>query len=233
MSDQNCPQTSHEIQGISRDPDRSSIWNLFKILGMILRYDPPGLPGHLSWLLQKGIAILRKGRLQVEATSIWTKTLSDRSRKHTSYIAFQLVDSAFRLHRHLVRRHVRNGILSGPDPGYDSILSLEIFEILCETPLWTRTMCLHAGMGYWILANWMLFDLEGNRDFLDWRRSDQTACSIFRGKMAPAIPLTERRHLVATIEGNWALSRLWNPSEEHRRTLSPSALKWKTFLLDK
>ena len=30
--------------------------------------DPPGLPGHLRWLARKGIAILRRGRLQVEAT---------------------------------------------------------------------------------------------------------------------------------------------------------------------
>lgn len=51
-----------------RDPDRSSLWNLFHILGMIFRYDPTGLPGHLRWLGQKGLAILRRGRLQVEAT---------------------------------------------------------------------------------------------------------------------------------------------------------------------
>jgi len=51
-----------------RDPDRSSLWNLFHILGMILRYDALGLPGHLNWLLKKGIAILRQGRIKVEAT---------------------------------------------------------------------------------------------------------------------------------------------------------------------
>jgi radical SAM superfamily enzyme YgiQ (UPF0313 family) len=51
-----------------RDPDRSSLWNLFHILGMIVRYDPLGLPGHLAWLLEKGLSILRKGRLRVEAT---------------------------------------------------------------------------------------------------------------------------------------------------------------------
>ena len=51
-----------------RDPSRSSLWNLLHILGMIFRYDPFGLPGHLLWLLQKGVAILLKGRLKVEAT---------------------------------------------------------------------------------------------------------------------------------------------------------------------
>lgn len=51
-----------------RDPDRSSLWNLARILGMIVRYDTVGLPGHLRWLARKGLAILRKGRLQVEAT---------------------------------------------------------------------------------------------------------------------------------------------------------------------
>jgi hypothetical protein len=35
---------------------------------MILRYDAVGLPGHLAWLMKKGIVILTKGRLQVEAT---------------------------------------------------------------------------------------------------------------------------------------------------------------------
>jgi len=53
-----------------RDPDRSSLWNLSRILGMIFRYDPLGLPGHLAWLLKKGLSILRKGRLRVEATLV-------------------------------------------------------------------------------------------------------------------------------------------------------------------
>ncbi len=51
-----------------RDPEKSSLWNLFHILGMILRYDALGLPSHLRWLFQKGVAILGKGRIKVEAT---------------------------------------------------------------------------------------------------------------------------------------------------------------------
>ncbi len=151
-------------------------------------------------------------------------------------VSTNLTDAAHRLHRHLVRRHLRDALLAGPDPGIR--LNLRVWRLLKsyaglihgpERHVFMQTM------GYWILANWLLFDRLGGEYFrhMAIQGSDALVASQ-RHDGAWRYPLRERRHLVATIEGNWASLALW---ESYRRTnderYRTTALTWKAFLLNK
>jgi hypothetical protein len=149
-------------------------------------------------------------------------------------IATILAEAALRLHRHLDRTHLQKGLLAGPDPGVR--LNLRFWRFLKSYAGLTNGPERHVfmqGAAYWIMANWVLLDLRGEQAFgyLAARGADRVA-DLQRGDGSWQYPLKERRHLAATIEGNWASLALL---ESFRRTGEErylrAALDWKRFLL--
>jgi hypothetical protein len=88
-------------------------------------------------------------------------------------------------------------------------------------------------MAYWVLANWLLYDLRQGREFFEQARAGSEAIVRLQTRDGSwPYPLRERRHLKATIEGNWASLALLESyrrihDEPHRR----AALHWQDFLL--
>jgi len=159
-----------------------------------------------------------------------------------------------RLHGHLARRHVRAGLLMGPDPGIRLNLRLWRFAKsylgLREGP---EKHVFLQGQAYWVLANWLLHDLRLMHQAHAVPLADGTAVpdsdSVFNDQARAAseaivhlqlaygswpYPLRERRHLKATIEGNWASLALlesyrWTRDEHYLR----AALQWRDFLFSR
>lgn len=90
------------------------------------------------------------------------------------------------------------------------------------------------GMGYWVLANWLLHDLEGEDRFREWARfGANVLCDLQRENGSWPYPLRERRHLVATIEGNWAaLALLASFRRSGEEVYRAAASGWVRFLLE-
>ena len=113
---------------------------------------------------------------------------------------------ALRLHGYLARHHVRNDLLAGPDAGVRLNLRLWRFakSALClyrgpEKHVFTQ------GLAYWVLANGRLHDRHQDPAFLEGAvRGSDALLGMQRENGSWPYPLRERRHLAATIEGNWA-----------------------------
>jgi hypothetical protein len=79
------------------------------------------------------------------------------------------------------------------------------------------------GQGYWALANWTLFDLTGDPGYRDHaRRATRVILESQREDGAWVYPLRERRHLVATVEGDFGAIAM---IEGHRRGLGDAHLE--------
>jgi hypothetical protein len=74
---------------------------------------------------------------------------------------------------------------------------------------WRDNYAFMQTQGYWILANWMLYEETG--DDRHRRLALETTEAVLRLQTADGFwryPLPERRHLVATVEGNWGAAGL-------------------------
>jgi len=147
-----------------------------------------------------------------------------------------LAQGALRLHAYLARHHLRGDLLAGPDAGIRFNLRLWRFA---KSALGLRQgperHVFTQGMAYWVLANGRLYDLRRDPGFLASAvRGADALLGLQREDGSWPYPLRERRHLVATIEGNWAALALLDAfrrtgDERHRQ----GALRWKRFLLER
>jgi hypothetical protein len=139
--------------------------------------------------------------------------------------------TAEKLHSYLVKSHLRDGELYGPDPGVR--FNYRIWRFLKSATRWYPWNDHRSYMqtqGYWVLANWRLADL-----------GHPTAASVAidcchairraqRADGAWPFPDPEWRNRVTTVEGLWSSFALL---ETYRRThaaewLTP-VLKWDEF----
>jgi len=138
-----------------------------------------------------------------------------------------------RLHAHLEARHVHAGRLEGDDQGVRWNIRVWRFWKSYFPGLAPRERFFFLqGQGYWALANWTLHDLTGDPRFRDRAREATEAVEIAqRPDGAWNYPLRERKHLVATVEGDFAAVTLL---EAHRRGLGGNALaaarRWYDFV---
>lgn len=146
----------------------------------------------------------------------------------------ELIHAAERLHAHLVKRHYANGLVRGPDAGVRFNLRLWRFvKSALDFVAWHDQYVFMQSQGYWILSNWMLYELT--KDSAYRGIAVESTEAIQRLQQAGGFwlyPLPERRHLIATVEGNWgAAGLLATYAREPRKEFLSAALCWYDYLV--
>ena len=145
----------------------------------------------------------------------------------------RLLAAALRLHARLEADHLHDGRLSGEDQGVRwNIRVWRFWKSYLPMLAPRRRHYFLQGQGYWALANWALHDLTGEERFRDLAREATTVVDeTQREDGAWDYPLRERRHLFATVEGDFGAVTLL---EAHRRGLGGpflrSARAWHDFV---
>ena len=122
----------------------------------------------------------------------------------------ELLDAAFRLYDTLEKRHLRGGLLRGPDPGVRfNLRALRFLKSAFSFVPWRDDFVFMQTQGYWALSNWMLHDLTGKARYRE--AAVHCAEATLRAQTpegAWPYPLPERRHLIATLELMWGAAVL-------------------------
>jgi len=143
------------------------------------------------------------------------------------------LEAALRLHRHLADHHLVQGRLEGPDQGVRWNIRVWRFWKSYFPALSPRERHFFLqGQGYWALANWTLHDVTGEARFAGTAlAATEAIATAQRADGAWDYPLPERRHLVATVEGNFGAVALL---EAHRRGAGDgfleAAQRWHEFV---
>lgn len=145
----------------------------------------------------------------------------------------ELLDSGLRLHAYLERHHVSRGLVHGPDAGVR--LNLRAWRFLkSAVPFfpWRDDYVFQQTQGYWILSNWMLFEATGEARFRDLALDSTVATLVLQTSEGYwRYPLPERRHLIASVEGNWgAIGLLASYARQGNREHLAGAVRWYEFL---
>lgn len=145
------------------------------------------------------------------------------------------LDSAERVQRYLFSTHWQGDGLYGPDPGirWNYRIGRFVKSYLRFLP-WRDDLYYLQGQGYWVLANWELFDRTGQQEYRDCA---VLCCeSILRSQCedgAWIYPNREWKGRVATVEGIWASLALM---ESYRRTgedhFLDGALRWHNYVME-
>jgi hypothetical protein len=122
----------------------------------------------------------------------------------------QIFNSAERLHAHLLRRHYARGLLHGPDAGVRfNLRAWRFLKSALGFVSWGDDYVFTQTQGYWVLANWMLFEASGEPRFRDLAlESTEATLALETPEGYWPYPLPERRHLIATLEGIWGAAAL-------------------------
>ena len=140
---------------------------------------------------------------------------------------------AISLHRLVADRHGKNGLLVGPDPGIRWNYRVGRFvKGYLPQVRWRDDYCYLQAQGYWMLANWRLFDLTQDAMFRDAASScAERVVSLQRADGAWDYPNPEWRGRVATVEGIWASIGLLETYRHTRGSeLLDAAMKWHGFM---
>lgn len=141
--------------------------------------------------------------------------------------------AARRLHAYLAARHLHDHRLAGADQGVRWNIRVWRF-VKSYLPL-LRPVERHwfvQGQAYWVQASWALGDLTGEPSYHDAARA---ATRVIRAAQRPDgawdYPLPERRHLVATVEGDFgamAMLELWR--RDHDASMLDGARAWCDYV---
>jgi hypothetical protein len=147
----------------------------------------------------------------------------------------ELFRSAECLHAHLLRRHYDRGLVRGPDAGVRFNLRAWRFlkSALAFLP-WGDDCIFTQTQGYWVLANWMLFEATGDRHFREIAlQSTEATLALETPEGYWAYPLPERKHLIAALEGIWGASVLLATSaREPRRDFREGAARAYDYIVN-
>jgi hypothetical protein len=146
----------------------------------------------------------------------------------------ELLDAAERLHAHILRRHYSAGRVHGPDAGIRFNLRLwRFFKSALDFLPWKDDYVFIQSQGYWILANWMLHEATSERRYHDIAIETAEATLLLQQPQGYWIyPLPERKHLIATVEGNWgAIGLLAGQAREPRPDFLAGAVRWYDYLV--
>ncbi|MBZ5566028.1 MAG: hypothetical protein LAP13_26870 [Acidobacteriia bacterium] len=148
----------------------------------------------------------------------------------------ELFSAAERLHAHLVRRHYSAGLLRGPDAGVRFNLRLWRFvKSALDFIPWQDNHVFMQTQGYWILATWMLHEMTGEPRYRGVaRESTEAVLRLQQPEGYWIYPLPERKHLIATVEGDWgAIALLATYARESLEDFRACAVCWYDFLVAK
>src|SRR2546422_4881524 len=145
-----------------------------------------------------------------------------------------LLGGATRFHAGLLRRHFHNGVLQGPDVGVRfNLRAWRFLKSGLDFIPWRDDYTFMQSQGYWVLANWMFFEATGEGRF--WELALETSEATRRLQQPEgywSYPVPERKHLIATVEGNWgAVALLASHAREPRREFLESAVRWYDFVV--
>lgn len=146
----------------------------------------------------------------------------------------ELLSAAERLHAHLMRRHYSAGLLRGPDTGVRFNLRLWRFlKSALDFVPWGDDYSFMQTQGYWVLANWMLHEETGDPRYRQVAlESTEATLKLQSPEGFWTYPLPERKHLIATVEGNWgAIALLASHAREPREDFRAGAGRWYDFLV--
>jgi hypothetical protein len=146
----------------------------------------------------------------------------------------ELTHAAERLHAHLLRKHYAQGLLHGPDAGVRFQLRLwRFFKAALDFHAWGDDYVFMQSQGYWILANWMLHEATGDAQYRTVAlESTEATLRLQQPGGFWRYPLPERKHLIATVEGNWgAIGLLASHAREPREGFLQGAVRWHAYLL--
>ena len=146
----------------------------------------------------------------------------------------ELANAAEHLHAHLLRRHCAAGLLRGPDAGVRFNLRLWRFlkAGLAFVP-WKDDYIFMQSQGYWILSNWMLHEITGEPKFRQLAlECTEATLRLQQPQGYWQYPLPERRHLIATVEGDWSsIGLLASHAREPRKEFLQAAVHWYDYLV--
>jgi hypothetical protein len=148
----------------------------------------------------------------------------------------ELIRAAERLHAHLLKRHYSQGLVHGPDAGVRFHLRLwRFFKAALDFVPWRDDYVFMQALGYWILSNWMLLETTGEPKYRELAlESTEAALRLQQSEGFWRYPLPERKHLIATVEGNWgAIGLLATHAREPRKELLQGAVRWYDYLVGK
>jgi len=141
--------------------------------------------------------------------------------------------AALRLHAHIASHHLHDGRLAGPDQGVRWNIRVGRF-VKSYLPFAARRERFYflQGQGYWAFASWALADLTRDRRYHDAARAaTRVVAATQRPDGAWDYPLPERRHLVATVEGDFGAVAML---EGHRYDGEPGwlegARRWHDYV---
>jgi hypothetical protein len=146
----------------------------------------------------------------------------------------QLLTAAARLHAYLLRRHYARGLLHGPDAGVRFNLRLWRFlKSALDFIPWRDDFVFMQTQGYWILANWMLHEATGEARYRELALESTEATRQWQTADGHwAYPLPERKHLIATVEGDWgAVGLLATFARTREERYLAAAIRWYEFLV--
>lgn len=146
----------------------------------------------------------------------------------------KLFGAARRLHAYLMDRHYQQGLLCGPDAGVRfNLRAWRFLKSGFDFLPWHDDYVFIQTQGYWILANWMLFEVTGEARWRDVAlESTEATLNLQRADGTWAYPLPERRHLIATVEGNWgAIGLLASHARQPEPRFLQGAVRWYDFLV--
>ena len=144
-----------------------------------------------------------------------------------------LVPAARALHAQLAAHHLHDGRLAGDDQGVRwNIRVWRFVKSYLPAVRPAERFYFLQGQGYWALASWALGDLTGDHGFRAVaRRATRVILETQRADGAWDYPLRERRHLVATVEGDFgAVALLEAFAREGERAYLDAALRWHAYV---
>ena len=146
----------------------------------------------------------------------------------------ELTLAAERLHAHLLKRHYFQGLVHGPDAGVRFQLRLwRFFKAALDFVPWKDDYVFMQSQGYWVLSNWMLHEATGEPRYRALAlESTEAMLRLQQPQGFWLYPLPERRHLIATVEGNWgAIGLLATYAREPRKEFLQAAVRWYDYLV--
>lgn len=148
----------------------------------------------------------------------------------------EIFKAAERLHAHLAQRFLREGLLRGPDAGVRfNLRAWRFLKSGLEFIPWRDDYVFLQTQGYWVFSNWIFYEISGEARFRELAL--ETTEAVLRAQRDDGTwiyPLPERRHLIATVEGDWAaLAMLASHRREPREEFLKGAIRWHEFLVNR
>src|SRR5579872_718292 len=148
----------------------------------------------------------------------------------------KLLVAAQRLHAYLESYHYKVGLLCGPDAGVR--FNLRLWRFLkgsLQFIPWGDDYVFMQSQGYWVLANWLLYQATGERHYRDIAiQSTEATLRLETPQGFWRYPLPERKHLIATLEGVWGgAALLATYGRESRREFLDGATRAYDFIVNR